>query len=152
MEQKWNLVKRKIKTWTRKTDPVPLTERIAKLNRLMRGWVNYFKRDTGYEKFDLLDGWIRNRLRYCIWKSWKRPGRRYRAFRQMGVSHAWAMRYAWSRKGGWRLSPITPGQPMQPGDENDRNGGAIKTAGLSVFQGLLPSCPPVGSCSMNRPR
>ena len=70
----------------------------------MRGWVNYFKRATGYEKFDHLDGWIRNRLRYCIWKSWKRPGRRYRAFRQLGVSRAWAMRYAWSRKGGWRLS------------------------------------------------
>jgi RNA-directed DNA polymerase len=100
----WESLKRKIKALTRKTDPIPLLERIARLNSLMNGWVNYFKYATGYEKFDRLDGWIRNRLRYCIWKSWKRPWRRYRAFRQMGVTHAWAMRYAFSRKGGWRLS------------------------------------------------
>lgn len=100
----WDALRRKIKSLTRKTDPIALSDRIARLNRLMRGWVNYFKRASGYEKFDRLDGWIRDRLRYCIWKSWKRPRRRYRAFRQLGVSHAWAMRYAWSRKGGWRLS------------------------------------------------
>ncbi len=118
----WDSLKRKIKALTRKTDPVPLTERIAKLNRLMRGWVNYFKRATGYEKFDQLDGWIRNRLRYCIWKSWKRPRRRYRAFRQLGVSHAWAMRYAWSRKGGWRLS-CSPVMKMTVTEERLRQRG-----------------------------
>jgi RNA-directed DNA polymerase len=100
----WASLRRKIKAITRKTDPIPLPERIQRLNRLMRGWVNYFKRASGYEKYDQLDGWVRSRLRYCIWKSWKRPSRRYRAFRQMGVSHSWAMRYAWSSKGGWRLS------------------------------------------------
>jgi len=100
----WEGLKRKVKALTRKTDPMPLDERLKRLNWLMRGWVNYFKRATGYEKYGQLDGWIRDRLRYCIWKSWKKPQRRYRAFRQLGVSHAWAMRYAWSSKGGWRLS------------------------------------------------
>jgi len=45
-------------------------------NQLMRGWVNYFKNATGYQKLKDLDSWIRCRLRYCIWKSWKRPKRR----------------------------------------------------------------------------
>jgi group II intron reverse transcriptase/maturase len=100
----WESLKRKIKALTRKTHPVPLEERIRRLKRLMYGWVNYFKYATGYEKFEQLDGWVRNRLRYCIWKMWKKPWRRYRAFRQLGINHEWAMKFAWSRKGGWRLS------------------------------------------------
>ena len=74
----------------------------------MRGWINYFQHATGYQKFKDLDAWIRNRLRYCIWKQWKRPKRRLRAFLQLGVEWSWAKRYAYSRKGGWRLacSPV----------------------------------------------
>lgn len=100
----WEALKRKIKAITRKTDPMPLSDRIQALNRLMKGWVNYFKHATGYEKFDQLDGWVRNRLRYCIWKAWKRPKRRLRAFLQLGITQDWAIRFAYSRKGGWRLS------------------------------------------------
>jgi hypothetical protein len=43
-------------------------------------------------------------LRYCIWKQWKRPKRRLRAFLQLGIPKNWARRFAYSRKGGWRLS------------------------------------------------
>ena len=35
-----------------------------------------------------------------IWKMWKKPGR----LCQLGINHEWAMKFAWSRKGGWRLS------------------------------------------------
>lgn len=100
----WKRLKVKIKIITRKTSPIPLVDRIKRLNELMRGWVQYFKQATGYQKLKDLDGWIRCRLRYCIWKQWKRPRRRYRAFVQLGVSPAWAWRYAYSRKGGWRLA------------------------------------------------
>lgn len=104
----WKRLKDKIKLITRKTSPIPLTERIERLNQLMRGWVNYFKYATGYQKLKEVDAWIRCRLRYCIWKKWKRPKRRLRAFRQMGVTQSWARRYAYSRKGGWAIacSPI----------------------------------------------
>lgn len=104
----WERLKRKIKEITRKTTPKPVHERIEELNQLMRGWVNYFKYATGYQKFKDLDAWIRCRLRYCIWKQWKRPKRRLRAFRQLGVEASWARRYAYSRMGGWAIacSPI----------------------------------------------
>lgn len=104
----WKRLKAKIKVITRKTAAMRLRERIVKLNELMRGWVNYFKHATGYQKFKDLDGWIRSRLRYCIWKDWKRPKRRLRAFRQLGVTESWARRFAYSRKGGWAIacSPI----------------------------------------------
>jgi hypothetical protein len=86
----WERLKRKIKVLTRKTSPIPFEERIKQLNQLMRGWVHYFKLATGYQKLKTLDGWIRNRLRYCIWKQWKQPKRRYRAFLQLGVEPSWA--------------------------------------------------------------
>ena len=104
----WERLKLKIKVITRKTSPISFGDRIHKLNQLMRGWVHYFKLATGYQKLKTLDGWIRNRLRYCIWKQWKKPKRRYRAFLQLGIESSWARRFAWSRKGGWAIacSPI----------------------------------------------
>ena len=38
------------------------------------------------------------------WVGWKHPKRRIRAFLQLGVKPSWARRYAYSRKGGWRLA------------------------------------------------
>ena len=95
--------KRKSKSSPERPVRYSLVERITRLNHLMYGWVNYFKHATGYQKFKRLDSWIRSRLRYCIWKDWKRPKRRLRAFLQLGVEPSWAKRYAYSRKGGWRI-------------------------------------------------
>ena len=55
-----------------------------------------------------LDGWLRNRLRYCIWHHWKKPERKRKNLIRLGVDQDHA--YAWSRtrKGGWAIaqSPI----------------------------------------------
>ena len=85
-QKSWSRLKMKIKIITRKTSPIPFKERIIRLNQLMRGWLHYFKHATGFQKLKTLDGWIRCRLRYCIWKQWKKPKRRLRAFLQLGVS------------------------------------------------------------------
>ena len=107
-DKSWIKLRSKIKIITRKTSPIPFEERIQRLNLLMKGWVNYFKLATGYQKFKGLDSWIRCRLRYCIWKGWKKPKRRLRAFLQLGVTESWARRFAYSRMGGWAIacSPI----------------------------------------------
>lgn len=104
----WQRLKEKIKAITRKTSPIPFEERIQRLNYLMRGWLNYFRYATGHEKLKYLDSWIRCRLRYCIWKAWKKPKRRIRAFIQLGISRSWAIRFGYSRMGGWAIacSPI----------------------------------------------
>lgn len=107
-KKSWVRLKEKIKAITRKTLPKTIGERIDELNSLMIGWVQYFKYATGYQKLKDMDAWVRCRLRYCIWKQWKKPGRRYRAFIQLGIEKSWARRFAWSRLGGWRIacSPI----------------------------------------------
>ena len=97
-------LKLKLKGLTRKTRPISLTDRIGQINRLMKGWLQYFKYAHTYEKLKQLDGGVRNRLRYCIWKHWKKPEKRRRSFIGLGVSHGQA--YAWSRSrmGGWAIA------------------------------------------------
>ena len=55
-----------------------------------------------------IDGWLRNRIRYCIWHDWKKPERKRKNLIRLGVDQDYA--YAWSRtrKGGWSIaqSPI----------------------------------------------
>ena len=83
-------------------------ERIVKLEQLSRGWINYFKYANIGTKLQTLDGWLRNRIRYCIWHDWKKPERKRKNLKRLGVEAG--MAYAWSRSrmGGWAIaqSPI----------------------------------------------
>jgi len=104
----WQSFKYKLKELTRKTTPIGFAERIRRLNRLITGWLNYFKLANIQGKLQALDSWLRKRLRYCIWHHWKRPGRKQKNLMRLGVDPENA--YAWSRTrmGGWRVaqSPI----------------------------------------------
>ena len=107
-ESKWQELKAKLKRLTKKTIPASFDERIAKINLLIKGWVNYFKLASIQQKLKKLDEWLRNRLRYCIWHHWKKPERKRKNLIRLGINPEQA--YAWSRTrmGGWRVaqSPI----------------------------------------------
>jgi len=104
----WKKLKQKLKILTRKTTPMSFDERIEKLNEVQRGWVNAFRMASIQNKLNELDGWLRNRLRYCIWHHWKKPERKRKNLIRLGVEQEQA--YAWSRSrmGGWAIaqSPI----------------------------------------------
>lgn len=104
----WERLKQKLKSITRKTSAKSFEQRITELKQVQQGWVNYFRMASMHAKLKELDSWIRNRLRYCIWKQWKKPERRRKNLIRLGVDHDHA--YAWSRtrKGGWAVaqSPI----------------------------------------------
>ncbi len=107
-EGSWLSLKQRLKAITRKTSPTTLRERIRQLKEVQRGWLNYFRMASMTGKLIAIDGWVRNRLRYCIWKHWKKPERRRKNLMRLGVDSDHA--YAWSRtrKGGWAVaqSPI----------------------------------------------
>ncbi len=107
-DKAWTKFKQKLKEITRKTKPIKLSERISKINEIQRGWLNYFRGASIVGKLRELDGWLRNRLRYCIWHDWKKPERKRKNLIQLGVDYTDA--YAWSRSrmGGWAIaqSPI----------------------------------------------
>lgn len=107
-EKGWKRLKQKVKDITRKTSQLSFDERIQKLKEVQRGWLNYFRMGNITGKLRDIDSWIRNRLRYCIWKNWKKPERKRKNLIRLGVDQDHA--YAWSRtrKGGWAVaqSPI----------------------------------------------
>lgn len=107
-EKSWKSLKQKLKTITRKTTPMSFDERIRKINEVQRGWVNNFRMASIQIKLKDLDGWVRNRLRYCIWHHWKKLERKRKNLIRLGVEFGQA--YAWSRSrmGGWAIaqSPI----------------------------------------------
>jgi RNA-directed DNA polymerase len=71
-EKSWKTIKQKLKTITRKTSPMTFEERLRKLKETTQGWINYFRMASIQAKLSELDGWLRNRLRYCIWHNWYR--------------------------------------------------------------------------------
>ena len=66
-KKRWQSFKSKLKEVTKKTNPMSFGERISKLIEIQRGWINNFKHAHIKIKLEELDGWLRNRLRYCIW-------------------------------------------------------------------------------------
>lgn len=107
-KKSWEKFKQKLKTITRKTTPMSFDERIEKLNEVQRGWVNAFRMASIHGKLKELDGWLRNRLRYCIWHHWKKPERKRKNLIRLGVDAEHAYSWSRSRMGGWAIaqSPI----------------------------------------------
>lgn len=103
-QKSWKKLKMNLKSITRKTSPISLTQRNEKLKEVQRGWVNYFRMASIHGKLRDIDSWVRNRLRYCIWHDWKKPERRRKNFIRLGIDSDHA--YAWSRTrmGGWRVA------------------------------------------------
>lgn len=104
----WERLKQRLKFITRKTTPKSFDERIQQINEVQRGWLNYFRGTSIKGKLKKLDGWLRNRLRYCIWHHWKKPERKRKNLIRLGADQGDAYAFSRSRKGGWAIaqSPI----------------------------------------------
>ncbi|HOV79848.1 MAG TPA: group II intron reverse transcriptase/maturase [Bacillota bacterium] len=96
--------KDKVRELTSRTKPLPMLERIERLNRYLMGWVGYFCIASAKGHCESLDSWIRRRLRMCLWKQWKRAKTRLRKLRSLGVVDWAAFMMANSRKGCWCMS------------------------------------------------
>lgn len=89
---------------TSRSRGVSMAERIERLNRYLRGWLNYFGISQHYSPMEELDGWLRRRIRMCYWKQWRRPRTRIANLLKLGTSKRQAILTGISRKGYWRLS------------------------------------------------
>ncbi len=63
-----------------------LRHTIERLNRLLRGWINYFQLTQTGGVLVELDGWLRRRLRCVLWRQWKRRFTRARKLRALGLA------------------------------------------------------------------
>ncbi|MCX6236126.1 MAG: group II intron reverse transcriptase/maturase [Bacteroidia bacterium] len=107
-DKSWISLKQKLKIITRKTTPSSFDERIQKLKETAQGWLNYFRMASIQGKLKELDGWLRNRLRYCIWHHWKKPERKRKNLLRLGIDQDHAYSWSRTRMGGWAVaqSPI----------------------------------------------
>jgi len=96
--------KDKVRKITSRSLPVGMYSRYEKLERLNRGWYNYFKLSDARSIFSELDSWVRRRLRLCYWKQWRSPKTRINMLRKLGIPDGEASRCGNARKGCWRLS------------------------------------------------
>jgi hypothetical protein len=97
-------VKTKIRQITARNKPVSIAERIGRLNTYLGGWMGYFALAETPSVFEELNGWIRRRLRLCLWKQWKRVRTRYRELRALGLPEQVVHEFANARKGPWRMA------------------------------------------------
>jgi group II intron reverse transcriptase/maturase len=106
--KRWKTLKEKLREVTRKTIPYTFDIRMTKLKEIQRGWVEYFRFAKMRWKLKDLDGWVRSRIRYCIWHFWKKPKCRRKSLIRMGVKPETARLWSYPRVGGWAVarSPI----------------------------------------------
>jgi RNA-directed DNA polymerase len=97
-------MKKKVREITSRKMPYPMEYRIQKLNQYLIGWCGYFALADTRSIFSELDGWIRRRLRMCLWKNWKKPKTKTRNLINLGVPEWKAFEWGNSRKGYWRIS------------------------------------------------
>lgn len=102
-KQSLDKFKDKIREITRGHRNQPLTDRIKQLNIYTRGWMNYFQLTDTDSLLQDIDGWIRHRLRMCLFKQWKKPRTRVRNMLKLGLEIEKCKTYACS-KGYWRKS------------------------------------------------
>lgn len=96
--------KDKLRKILSRSKPMTLEERIIKLNQINIGWINYYGIAKCKSIVVQLDRWIRQRLRMCIWKQWKKVKTRYRNLKKLGLNHYQAIKFANTRKGYWRIA------------------------------------------------
>lgn len=96
--------KRKLKQITKRNWSIPIKERIVKINQVIRGWINYFRKANMEKDMKYISKHLRRRIRCLIWKQWKVPKKRIGCLMKLGATKDQATAIAYSRKSYWNTS------------------------------------------------
>lgn len=101
-------LKQKIKYLTGRSRIGNIKSTYIKLKQVIVGWINYFKMAKMKNKMQMLDEWLRRRIRMCYWKQWKKIKTKFKNLQRLGIDKYKAWEFANTRKGYWRIasSPI----------------------------------------------
>ena len=78
--------KRRLRELTCRKMPGTVTGKIAKINQVTRGWINYYALGSMKMAMTEIDAHLRTRLRIVIWKQWKAPKKRQWGLQKLGVN------------------------------------------------------------------
>ena len=93
-------LKAKLQPLFRQGRGMKLVATIARINRITRGWIAYFRLSWDKGGIRAIDSWIRRHLRDIQWRHWKTPRTRYRKLIALGLPAGQA-RCALNRCGPW---------------------------------------------------
>jgi len=71
------------------------------LKPVLIGWMQYYKLAAVKVTFELLDEWLRRKLRCVLWRQWKRPWTRARRLTRLGLDRTRAWTSAKNGRGPW---------------------------------------------------
>jgi RNA-directed DNA polymerase len=94
-------LKNKLRTLFRQGRGRNLPAFIRELAPVLRGWVNYFQLAEVKGVFEVLDGWIRRKLRCIFWRQWKRTYTRVKNLMKRGLDENRAWQSASNGRGPW---------------------------------------------------
>jgi len=101
-------LKDKVRIITKRNRGVSIQSIIEELNRILKGWLQYFRLTKWRTDLRDLDGWIRRRLRSYRLKLCKNVYTIKLFLRQLGAKERESWNVARSGKGWWRLSIVVP--------------------------------------------
>jgi hypothetical protein len=97
-------LKDQLRMLTRRRWSVSMEYRIGRLNRLITGWMAYFRLAQRVSALGKLDGWLRRRLRQIRWKEWKTAAAKRHNLRIRGISESEAQKWAGVTRRYWRVA------------------------------------------------
>jgi len=104
------------------------------LNHRLQGWLSYFRLSEVRGVFELLDQWLRRRLRNLIWRQWKRPRTRRKKLMSRGLDEHRASQSAYNGRGPWWNSGASHMNAAVPKRYFDSCGLVSLLSGLRMLQ------------------
>jgi RNA-directed DNA polymerase len=98
--------KSKVRRLTRRRWSISMEERIEILGKYLKGWKAYYGLCETHTVFQMLDSWIRHRLRSIYWKQWKVYKCRKSELIKRGIHPEASHCTAWSARGHWRMGNV----------------------------------------------
>lgn len=74
---------------------------IQEVNEFTRGWLGYYRLAQTHNVFEEMDEWLRRRLRWILWRQWKKPRTRAKKMMQLGLDKERAWKSAMHGRGAW---------------------------------------------------
>ena len=93
--------KARIRQITRRGKGRNIRRVIEDINVFTRGWLGYFRITEVKQTFDVMDEWIRHRLRKILWQQWKTPRTRAKKLQSFGTWPEKAKRATSNGRGPW---------------------------------------------------
>lgn len=78
-----------------------LRRTLQQLAPLLRGWLAYFRLTQARKRLEVIDGWLRRKLRCLVWRHWKKPRTRIKRLLWLGLCPERAHRSAYNGRGPW---------------------------------------------------